>query len=245
MVKTAVCDDQPVWGKAVANILQAYARVPLQVTVFQSGEQLLACKETFEIIFLDVDLAAQSGISGIETARELRKWNRKAKIIYLTNYADYSMEALAVHAFAYLIKNNDMERVKREIHGQLDEVFEYLNIERQEVLEFMTAQGLTRVKVSDIFCFEYQERRVKMTAQNGEFMLKKRISDVAQEMQRYDFSAPHKSFVVNLYHVKAVRGTEVVLSNGNRIPLSQKKAAVFRKTLNAYLGRITGGGEGR
>lgn len=245
MVKTAVCDDQPVWLGAVENILRTYTKVPLQVTVFQSGEQLLACREEFEVIFLDVDLAGQSGISGIETARKLRRWNRKARIIYLTNYADYSMEALAVHAFAYLLKSDDMERVKREIHSQLDEVFEYLNSERQEVLEFRTAEGLLRVKVSDILCFEYQERRVKLTTQNGTFLLKKRISDIAREMERYDFAAPHKSFVVNLYHVKAIRGTEVVLSDGNRIPLSQKKAAAFRRTLNAYLGRITGGGERR
>lgn len=242
MIKTAVCDDAPFWRQAMEDMLRAYPGAPLQVAVFQSGEELLACREAFDVVFLDVDLADKSGVSGIGAARELRKWNRRAKIIYLTNYAEYSLEALSVHAFAYLLKSDDMECVKREVYGQLDEVFEYLGAERQEILDFMAQEGRLRIKVSDIFCFEYQARSVKLTARGGEFILKKRISDIAREMEPYDFSVPHKSFVVNLYHVKAVRGTEVVLSNGSRIPLSQKKAAAFRRTLNAYLGRITGGG---
>ena len=216
MVKTAVCDDQIFWCEALEHMLQNYTGAALQVTVFQSGEQLLACGETFEVIFLDIDLTDAAGDNGIETARKLRRRNRKAKIIYLTNYADYSMEALTVHAFAYLLKS--------------------------ETLEFVAAEGLVRVKVSDILYFEYQQRRVKLTAQTGEFMLKKRIADVAQEMEHYDFAAPHKSFVVNLFHVKAIRGTDVVLSDETRVPLSQKRAAAFRRTLNAYLGQITGGG---
>lgn len=242
MIKTAVCDDQAFWREALEHMLQNYTGAALQVTVFQSGEQLLACGEMFEVIFLDIDLTDAAGDNGIETARKLRRRNRKAKIIYLTNYADYSMDALTVHAFAYLLKSGDMEQVRRDVYGQLDEVFEYLHMERQETLEFMAAEGLVRVKVSDILYFEYLQRKVKLTAQTGEFMLKKRIADVAQEMERYDFAAPHKSFVVNLFHVKAIRGTEVVLSDETRVPLSQKRAAIFRRTLNAYLGQITGGG---
>ena len=33
-------------------------------------------------------------------------------------------------------------------------------------------------------------------------------------MGPFDFCMPHKSFVVNLYHVKSIKGPEVTLMNG-------------------------------
>ena len=49
------------------------------------------------------------------------------------------------------------------------------------------------------------------------------------------FAVPHKSFVVNLYAVRQIKGYEISLTNGQQIPLSQKKSAGFRRAMNEYL----------
>ena len=65
--------------------------------------------------------------------------------------------------------------------------------------------------------------------------MKKKITDVASEMKKWDFGVPHKSFVVNLYQIRSIKGNDLCLSDGTLLPLSGKKAAGFRKELNQYL----------
>ncbi len=54
-------------------------------------------------------------------------------------------------------------------------------------------------------------------------------------MEAYGFAMPHKSFVVNLHAVEKIYGYELTLTDGSRIPLSQKKSVQFRRLLNQYL----------
>lgn len=54
-------------------------------------------------------------------------------------------------------------------------------------------------------------------------------------MQEYDFAVPHKSFVVNLFYVRAVKGYDIRMMDGSLIPLSQKKSTEFRTRLNTFL----------
>lgn len=100
MVKVAICDDEVTTLEQMRVLLEEYP-LALQVDAFLCGEELVAAKESYEIIFLDVDMA---GMNGIETAHEIRKKDKKVKIIYVTNYSDYTTFAFAVHAFAYLLK---------------------------------------------------------------------------------------------------------------------------------------------
>ena len=46
---------------------------------------------------------------------------------------------------------------------------------------------------------------------------------------------PHKSFVVNFFHVKNLKGYDITMSDGSLVPLSQKKSSVFREELAVWL----------
>lgn len=242
MINTAVCDDDTSMLQKAGRILEEYKGMSLQVSVFQSGEELLASGETFDLIFLDIDM---QGISGIETARRLREKDKKVRIIYLTNYTDYSMLALTVHAFAYLMKTQEEEALRKQIYEQLNEVSEYMEIERSDELEFVTAEGIMRFAVKEILYFEYQNRMIKLVTEMGCHTVRQKITVIAEAMEEYGFAVPHKSFCVNLYQVRAIKGADVIMTDYTRIPLSQKKAAVFRRRMNIYLGRITGGRAGK
>ena len=40
---------------------------------------------------------------------------------------------------------------------------------------------------------------------------------------------------MNLYHVKNIKGYEILMMNGEWIPLSQKQAVQFKEKLSLYL----------
>ena len=50
-----------------------------------------------------------------------------------------------------------------------------------------------------------------------------------------NFFMPHQSFVVNLKYVKDIKNYELLMTNGIRIPLSQKRAVLFKKIYIIYI----------
>lgn len=228
MIRVAVCDDDDRALDRTLAILGNYKTTELRTDSYHSGQELLAAGKKYDILLLDIDM---EGLNGIETARRVRAVDKEVKLIYITNYSDYTIFAFAVHAFAYLLKPLKQE----ELFAQLDEACVYGLPRPEEELEIQAKEGIVHIRPSQILCFEYLDRQVLMHTTQKLWHLKRRIMDVAKEMEAYGFSMPHKSFVVNLYAVQAIRGYEITLTDGSTIPLSQKKSSQFRRELNEYL----------
>ena len=71
--------------------------------LFQSAKAALKWVELnpVDVAFLDMEMPQ---MSGIELARELKKIDRNIRIIFVTAYDQYAMDAFRVDALGYLIK---------------------------------------------------------------------------------------------------------------------------------------------
>ena len=230
LIQIAVCDDEEGVLRRTEALLRDYDKAELEISSFLGGEALLASGRRFDVILLDIDMP---GLSGLATAEQLRRKDQTVKLIYVTNYSDYTIFAFAVHAFAYLLKPLQ----KEALFHQLNDALLYGRKTQEEPLEFVTREGIRRVCPSEILCFEYQSRQVLLRTAGQCWHLKSKLADVAKSMAAHDFVMPHKSFVVNLYAVQSIHGYDILLSDGSRVPLSQKKSVEFRRSLNRYLAR--------
>ena len=229
MINIAICDDDKNVIIQLEKHLDEYEGDKCIVTTYNCGEDFLRDRKSFNIIFLDISMA---GMDGIETAKKIRGYDKNVKIVYVTNFTDYANLAFEVHAFGYL--NKPIK--KEQIYKQLGEARAYsLNAEEAEQFEFITTEGVVRLLTRDIYYFEYLNRSVKIKAQYKTYILKEKITTIAGYMNKYGFLAPHKSFVVNLFHVKSIRGYDIHMMDGSIIPLSQKKSAEFREKFNIFL----------
>ena len=229
MIKIGICDDDKNIVSKIKTYIDEYPKEAFIINTYNSGEELLNLNEKFDVIFLDIDMV---GIDGIETAKRLRIYDKDVKIIYVTSYSDYRNLAFKVHAFSYLNKPIN----KEEIFNELDEIILYSNNNKEEeLLLFDTNEGIIRIKPSDIYYFEYIDRKVKIKAVNKTYIIKDKITNIAKKMESYDFVMPHKSFAVNLYHVKSIKAYDIYIVDGSIIPLSQKKSVAFRESLNDFL----------
>lgn len=228
MLKIAVCDDDRQMLLKMREYLSDFEKL-FQIDFYSSGEALLASGESYAFIFLDIDM---KGISGIDTARLLRQKDRHVKIIYVTAYDDFKDYAFAVHAFAYLVKPVSRENIRNILH----EALEYTETsETVPSVCFQTIDGLLDIRIRDIFYLEYQNRRIRMVTAAGDVWIQDSIHNMSRRMEPWDFLMPHKSFIVNLCHVRNIKGYDILMTDGSIIPLSQKKSADFRKRLASYL----------
>lgn len=228
MLKIAICDDEINVLNKTKNIIENYTKFSIEIYTYESGEDLISNYIDFDIIFLDIDM---KGINGIEAAKRIREKDKLVKIIYVTNYTDYTSSAFSVHAFGYIVKPVQ----KNQIYHHLDEAISYMQEEVSEVLEFNTTEGIVRIDLKDIYYFEYKLRKVIMKVNDYSYIIREKISDIGNKMEKYNFVMPHKSFSINLYNVKSVKGYDIHMMDGSIIPLSQKKSTQFRQSLNIYI----------
>lgn len=229
MINIAICDDDKKIVEQIKKYIMEYRKAESKVKTYSSGEELLEAKLNFEIIFLDIDM---TGINGIETAKKIRNHDKSVKIIYVTSFIDYVNMAFEVHAFGYL--NKPIK--KEQIYKQLSEALEYSKEEKEEdYIEFVTSDGVIRLSPKEIYYFEYLSRKVKIKTLNKTYMMKEKIAEVADKMEKYGFLMPHKSFTVNLFYIRTIKGYDIFMTDGSIIPLSQKKSAEFREQFNIFL----------
>lgn len=237
MYKIAVCDDEEAFAAQVKELITEW-NPSVDVVCFSSGEELLENYQSYEAVFLDIDMA---GMNGIETGKAIRKMDKDTKIVYLTAYRDYVSGAFGVHAFQYLLKPVN----KKAIWNVLEEIFRYTKAAGKKIiLDFHTVDGALCLPVESIYFFEYENRKIRIVTDEEQYYMADKIGNVAKRMAEFGFSMPHQSFVVNMFHVKNVKNQQIFLDNGMEIPLSQKKQKIWKQELMEYLSRrLEGRGE--
>lgn len=79
MYEIAICDDEPAICDMVSNVIREWGP-DIKISCFYSGESLLASYESFDVIFLDIDM---KGIDGIETGRQIRERDMRPGLFIL------------------------------------------------------------------------------------------------------------------------------------------------------------------
>lgn len=229
-MKIAICDDEQEARDILKKILEEYEENLEKIDTYSSGEEFLLSDIKYDLLFLDIDM---KGINGIETARKIRLKDKKLKIVYVTAYKEYAGQAFSVHAFGYLLKPVKKEKV----YAQIKDALSYREEVAKEipVIEFITLEGRIRVECDKICYFEFSNRKIKLVLNDKRYFMKGKISDIKEKMEGYGFASPHKSFVVNLDQIKNIKGYDIYLMNDEILPLSQKQAVAFKKSLSRFL----------
>ncbi|MDY6430495.1 MAG: response regulator [Bacilli bacterium] len=71
-----------------------------------------AKENKIDVAFLDIEMP---GLNGIQLAKKLKKLNPLTKIIFVTAYNEYALEAFKVHASGYITKPVNESKIKEEI----------------------------------------------------------------------------------------------------------------------------------
>ena len=220
MIRIAICDDE----KNIRNYLRKLVRkqdLESEITEYASADEYLADGAEYDLLFLDIELNG-SGMDGMSMARQIRGMDldRQPIIIFVTGYEKYVYDAFDVDAFQYLLKPIDEQKFA-EVFGRAAGQILSEAEEKKKTLVIQCGNESRAISLDSIYYMESRNHKVVLYLKEGELEYYAKIGDLEEELQGR-FYRIHRGYLVNLAYVEGYDKTEVMLANGDRLPLSKK-----------------------
>lgn len=226
-MKIAICDDETHMRTLLSRKISA--RSPkIIITEFSDGSELVRTEETFDIIFLDIDMPQ---LDGMETAAKLRQKGTSSLMIFLTSHEEFVRDAFKVRAFRFLSKPVD----DGDLAEALDEAEKELTSQDRLMIE--QRGRIYEVRPSDLLYLEaYGDGTYIYDNSGNVYDSKKQLKQWEQELSGKGFFRIHKSYIVSLAKVVKIEGAEVTLSDVQKpLTVSRRNLSAFRE---AYLDHV-------
>lgn len=231
-MKVAVCDDIKEVLKEIELLLKDIPFVK-KIDVFSDIELLYAeIREggKYDVILMDIDWKEEQ--TGIEYASKLFELNPCTKIIYMTAYTvDYIEDAVlkTKNLSGFLVKpvkKDVLEKILVKIKRQAEEV------EGKLVVKYKS--NVTVISFSDIYYLESNLHKVNIKLNDQEYQCTERLTVLKNRLGN-QFIECHKSYLVNMEHISEFRSSELVLENGEIIPVSKKRYGETKARFFEYM----------
>ena len=230
-MKILICDDEQTYLDTLRIHVEEYMQnrhILYSMTALLDASQLDE-KDVFDLAFLEIQMP---NIDGITLAKQLRLRNPKLALFFVTNYDEYQDDAMDIQAFRFFEKPFNIKR----LYAGLDKAMEYIDGAYIDI--YLSENGVQqRVIADDIIYVTRDGRRISIITSTREFSIAGKYDALCEKLPQLFFYPVHKSFFVNLHYVERYAYTELLLTNGARIPVAPRKQSAFHKFWFEYLRR--------
>lgn len=237
MITVAVCDDDLTFLKTtMTDIITASARKSrkaIKLFLFTDGRKLLhefKNGNPYDIVILDI---AMPHINGKTLAEQLRLLNRSFFLVFMTAYEEEIINTVRYMINAFIPKSYDIMLVQNELVRVFDEYAMYSP--EYEVFEVLKDGSSVTYKImkDDILAFCFLNKILYMKTYNKQFILRERIfSNVSDRFKDNGFMECYRNYLININRVREVTEDNVILDNGEEMPLSKRSKSILLKKLN-------------
>ena len=262
-IRTLIIDDEPLAREGIAVLCAADPEIEI---VGQSADGAAAVqairREHPELIFLDVQMPKKDGFEVLESLNAAER----PVVVFVTAYDQYAIRAFEASAVDYLLKpytdkrfqqalaraKNELRRNRtQEVDRRLEELLVRVNELRQgapaaaapakpeyaERIVVKAGGDLHFVKTSDVLWIEAQGDFVKVQTLEQPQLVRETLQSMEQKLDASRFLRIHRSFLVNVQHIKRVAPAlygdhTVFMSDGSKLRLSRN----YRSKLKAFIG---------
>ena len=226
-MRIAICDDEKNIRELIkGKIANQYPNA--NIIFYNSGEELLLSDNPIDILFLDIQM---QGKNGMETARELRKKDKKIIIIFVTAVEEYVFQAFDVGAFHYIVKPIDDIKFTEVLHRAIEEwnAKQPINQEPEEKYLMINNGGVhIKVTIDDIVYAEVFNRKVVIHKLNETIEYYGKMSDL-EALAGDSFYRPHRAYLINFKYVEKYDATTIYLEKGTALMAKQKYPEFVKK----------------
>jgi two-component system LytT family response regulator len=256
-IRILVADDEPLARRGVRQLLAPYADMTV-VGESRNGPETLNALVSLEpdLLFLDVQMPEMDGFEVLRA----RGAERMPAVVFITAYDQFAVRAFETHALDYLVKPLNVERFQTAIKRVRDQLQllqaadlatrlrALLTAEeaRRELsgperLVVPTATGALVIAVAEIDWISADDYYACLHVGPKSHLLRESLASLETRLDPRRFARVHRSAIVQVDRVRALktslRGSEVVLRDGARVPVSRRRRAILETLLRHSSGR--------
>ena len=233
-LKIAIVDDNEndssLLREAIAKFNEAHkGLVNIAVECFSRGILFVEpFNETFDAVFLDIDMPV---MNGLETAKKIRELGSDMNILFVTNYASLAIDGYGVDALDFVVKPVKYEDVSRALEKVIAKV---QNETGEDKIVIRVKNGYRTVKVNSIKYIEVNTHDVFYYTSNETYRTREVLKDIEKNLNNPSFVKCSSSYLINLDYVDAIDKDDVRI-DGKRIKIARTRKKEFLKAfLNKY-----------
>lgn len=240
MLYIAICDDDAaicrMLERMIAQINQEQPIVA-EVAAFYQGEQLwqaLKGGQSFDVIFLDVNMPQ---MDGIQLGRRLREelGQRDTQLVYISGDASYALPLYDNYPLHFLVKDDQL--TVQKVQEVLERALTLTNHSRHDFF-YIKDRMLMRMPIGDIRYFESVRKKIYMHQKDGQAtVFWDKLDEIERRLRGGGFVRIHKSYLINGSAISQITATEVKLSD-QTLPISR----AYQKSITKWLEYLVGGG---
>lgn len=235
MIKIAICDDDNYHLKNTANMILDIAKknnIVVDIKTFDSSKSLMNLLydnfDLFDIFFLDI---VMDYINGIDLGKFIRKNNNLCEIILTTTSKEYMLDGYDINASNYLLKPLSEDKLERQF---LKSAY-IINKNSDNSIVIKSGANFKKIPLSNIIFFESKLRKVLITTlTESNINFYEKLEFINEKVSSKNFVRCHKSYIVNLHHIKEIEGNSVITTNDMVIPISRSYLKSTKESFMNY-----------
>lgn len=235
MIRCIAVDDEPLALEKLTNYI---GKIPYLELVASCSDPFEAMKiiadQKVDAIFIDISMP---DLNGLEFVRTLSK---PPMVVFITAYAEYAVESYKVRAVDYLLKPygfEDLQRAAANVLRQWELTEGKLpgpSVTEPGVLYLKVDYRYVRVVVDDIIYIEGMNEYLKIKTVSGDPLLVHTTFRQMNDSLPDNFLQVHRSYVVNMKHVKEVERAVILMSDGTHISISDNNKEAFTQYMQRH-----------
>lgn len=226
-MRILACDDDTTFLDTLEQMVgrwSASTGIPVELETCDNGDDLLAAHAArrADVVILDMIMPL---LDGMGTARELRRTDTAARIVFLTSSPEFALESYEVKAYDYLLKPVAYDRLAQ----LLDELASTRRTPESELV-IKTPEGFQALRCADIEFAEARNKRVRLHLRDGRDLEGLEPFRAIEDRLAGNtaFFKCHRSYQVNLRNVDHFNNTEIVTRSGTVLPLARSCKREFQ-----------------
>jgi two-component system LytT family response regulator len=242
--KTLIIDDERLAREELKSLLKDYHEIDI-IDEARNGEEGVEKCQTLQpdLLFLDINMP---GMNGFEMVKQLEEI---PKVIFVTAYDEYAIQAFEVNALDYILKPVDPLRLKDAIDklSQSEDDF-------QSNQTALTTRKDRKLSIKDkVFikdgekCWFIELSKVRMLESDGNYvkvyfdqfrpLILRSLNSLEDRLDPEFFFRANRKFIINLQWVSSIEnwfngGLQVELREGEKVEISRRQAIRFKEMMS-------------
>lgn len=196
-----------------------------------------------ELVFLDI---AMPGYSGLELLNFFDVNTINFKIIFVTAFAEYAINAFELSAVDYILKPVRIDALQRALtkvndSNSLEKIKvlqNNLDLPQNKKIALNTGDGITFIELLDILYLKADGSYTHFFLSNkNKITVSKKISEFERLEQVGNFMRIHRSHVINLERIQKILkqdGGTVIMDNGDELSISSDKKTILLEKFDSF-----------